>query len=348
MRVLKRHSDLVRQAMARLPAIALAAALHFGPGAAARAEPPRCSGADMLAELKTESPQAHARVLAKAGQVLNARHIFWRIEREGLPPSHLFGTVHLTDDRVNALSPKVLLAMDQARRVALEIADLSPQGLAGAMARVQPLLVFADGRSLEKLLTPQEFAAARGAVAKAGMPAAVLSALRPWVVTMTLSLSECERRRAQSGLQPLDLRLAEGARQRHIPVVGLETIEDQLRAMAAVPEADQLVILKASLKLLGRADDLMETIVRLYLGRELGFVWPLQIELWRQTGFPADAFASFERELVTVRNRRMRDAALPLLAEGGSFIAVGALHLPGEHGLVELIRAAGFKVTGVE
>ena len=46
-----------------------------------------------------------------------------------------------------------------------------------------------------------------------------------------------------------------------------------------------------------------------------------------------------------MRNLRMRDAALPLLADGGAFIAVGALHLPGAIGLVELLRGAGFTVT---
>jgi uncharacterized protein YbaP (TraB family) len=44
----------------------------------------------------------------------------------------------------------------------------------------------------------------------------------------------------------------------------------------------------------------------------------------------------------------MRDAAGPLLDEGGVFIAVGALHLSGEKGLVALLREAGYTVTPVE
>jgi uncharacterized protein YbaP (TraB family) len=41
----------------------------------------------------------------------------------------------------------------------------------------------------------------------------------------------------------------------------------------------------------------------------------------------------------------MAERALPFLEEGGAFIAVGALHLPGEAGLVELLRAKGYTVT---
>ncbi len=44
----------------------------------------------------------------------------------------------------------------------------------------------------------------------------------------------------------------------------------------------------------------------------------------------------------------MRDRALPLLGKGGAFIAVGALHLPGDKGLVALFREAGYTVTAVE
>ena len=44
----------------------------------------------------------------------------------------------------------------------------------------------------------------------------------------------------------------------------------------------------------------------------------------------------------------MRDAALPLLAKGNVFIGVGALHLPGRDGLVQLLRDKGYTVTAVE
>jgi uncharacterized protein YbaP (TraB family) len=65
-------------------------------------------------------------------------------------------------------------------------------------------------------------------------------------------------------------------------------------------------------------------------------------------GFSPEAFKTFEEQMVSVRNRRMRDAAVPLLREGGTFIAVGALHLPGKLGLVELFRDAGFTVTAID
>ncbi len=339
-------------------ALAFAALLTVSSLAAAQLAPlqvpkeavaaPRCTGRDILAELREQQPAEWARIKEAADRTLNGRHIFWRIDGPKGPPSYLFGTIHLSDDRINALPVGVQLALQSAGKVVLEVADLSPKALAAAFAKSQGILVFADGRSLETLLTPEEKAIAREALTKAGIPAAALAAFKPWVVNMMLSLSDCERRRSAAGLQPLDLRLADNARGRGVPVAGLETLEDQLQALAAVPDTDQLTVLRAGLKLTERSDDVLETMVRSYLAREIGLILPMHELLWRQAGFEPKAFAAFLKQLVTKRNVRMRDAAVPLLAEGGAFVAVGALHLPGESGLVALLREAGYKVTPAE
>ena len=51
--------------------------------------------------------------------------------------------------------------------------------------------------------------------------------------------------------------------------------------------------------------------------------------------------------MVTARNRTMAANAAPILQRGNAFIAVGALHLPGEKGLIELLRRDGYTVTAV-
>ena len=48
--------------------------------------------------------------------------------------------------------------------------------------------------------------------------------------------------------------------------------------------------------------------------------------------------------MVTARNRTMAERAMPFIDAGGAFIAVGALHLPGEEGLIELLRKKGYRV----
>ena len=65
-------------------------------------------------------------------------------------------------------------------------------------------------------------------------------------------------------------------------------------------------------------------------------------------GIPASAYASFRTTVIDERNRKMHDAALTHVEKGGAFIAVGALHLPGKTGLIELFRRSGYTATPIE
>jgi len=55
----------------------------------------------------------------------------------------------------------------------------------------------------------------------------------------------------------------------------------------------------------------------------------------------------FEEKLITVRNHHMADRADPMLAKGNVFMAVGALHLIGDEGVVELFKKKGYTATPV-
>lgn len=328
--------------------VALAWGLAVPTSVGASGEAPVCRGKDLLPEIVANDPTAEARIEAASATVENSEALLWRVSRPGVKPSHLFGTIHLSDARVTTLSPSVEAALGAAKRVALEVADLSPKAFAGALATLQEHIVFKDAEGLAGVLDADELSTARTALTRVGFPVAAQSRLRPWFVTLMLAITDCERARMQAGKQPLDLQLGQAARKRGIPVLGLETLESQLLVMAGVPEADQLHVLKATLKTHARTADAVETMLQRYLAREMGKVLPMQAEMIRAQGLDPSAMESFRHALLTVRNPRMRDAALPILAKGEAFIAVGALHLIGENGLVALLRQAGYEVTPVE
>jgi uncharacterized protein YbaP (TraB family) len=326
-------------------------ALVAGYAVAALAQAPACTGKNILEELRTTDPAMHARIVAVAEGTENAKAIFWRVEKAGTAPSHLFGTIHLTDERVNRLSPAVKKELDGARRLLLEIADPSPDAMAQLIAKspqLANLMVFTDGRRLDQLLGGTDYETLSRAVSRTGVPPQAVASFRPWIATLMLAVPECEQHRMGAGMLPLDARLAKETGRRGLEPAGLETVESQLRAFAAVPEPDQVEILKASVRFYHRIDDFTETLVQLYLRRQLGAMWPLQLELAEKVGVGRKAFDSYEEALLTKRNLGMRDAALPHLAEGKAFIAVGALHLPGKNGLVALLRGAGYTVSPVE
>jgi hypothetical protein len=324
-------------------AVVLAALAAFAMPAAATTA---CRGQDLLPRLAAEQPALHQEILAAAATTPNGDALLWRVEKPGVPPSWLYGTIHLTDDRLTTFKPAVTAAMQSARVVALEVADLSREALARAMGRSAQLLLDPAG-GIDKVLSGDELQVARRVLEEAGLPYQVLGMVRPWFVYTLLAVPACERARAAAGLKSVDSRIADLARTRGTPVVGLESIEDQLRAMAGIPAEEQAKLLKASVAMADRTEDLTETLISLYLQERIDLVWPLNLSLARTVNVSSDSFRGFTSTVLIGRNYKMRDALLPLLAEGGVFAGVGALHLVGTEGLVSLVRQAGYTVTAV-
>jgi uncharacterized protein len=313
---------------------------------AAAQTPPTCRGQNMLEEMKIAEPAAYAKVIEAAKKTTNSEALLWRIEKAGSAPSYLFGTVHISDPRVTTLSPAITNALNSAKAVALEIADMSMEGMQAAIGS-DPMLMVSPDRGLATLITPEEFAVAKTAL-KDAMPEAALRIMKPWVVTMALTLPVCEQQRTASGIKVLDQQLGDMARAKSIPVIGLETIQFQLKVMAGIPEDQQVGMVRAALKFADRREDMLETMLQLYVKRQSAMIWPFNLALAEKAGVKPDAFKGFEADLLIGRNRSMRDSAKPHLEKGGLFIGVGAMHLVGDTGLVTLLRETGYTVTAVE
>ncbi len=326
----------------------LGAQMSFGLPESGETIPAECGGRNMMDELAQADPERHAAILLEAKRTPNSGQVFWKVEKQALAPSYLFGTVHVSDPRVTRLPDAVLAALTGAKAVLLEVADLSPDASAAALGDARRYGIFMDGRSLNNLLSEEDFATAVYGLRHAGIPPNLTRTLRPWMATLLLAGSDCERDRTRQGMPVLDMKIAAEAKARGIALHSLETIGGQLATLASIPEDQQLGMLRATLKYADRNDDLMETIIQLYLRRQTAVTLPFQIAMAKDAGVEAGAFAQFESEIVVRRNHAMAQATAPFLDNGGAFIAVGALHLSGAEGLVALFQKQGFNVTAAE
>ena len=89
----------------------------------------------------------------------------------------------------------------------------------------------------------------------------------------------------------------------------------------------------------------LEDLKRLYLAGDLEAVFRRSYEPARRLG-PKSMLAVIER-LLDDRNAVMVERMTPLLKEGNAFIAVGAAHLPGRAGVLQMLVDQGYKVTRV-
>src|SRR5690606_15733292 len=120
-------------------------------------------------------------------------------------------------------------------------------------------------KSLESLLPEGEVAALREGLSRRGIPFDSVRLMKPWMLSALVALPACEMSRKAAGAVVVDQKLAEDAKAAGKAVAGLETVNDQLGAMASLPMDFHISSLIETLKLGSRMDDVMETMITLYL-----------------------------------------------------------------------------------
>lgn len=309
-----------------------------------------CGGDNVIAAMKRDDPARYAEIQREAAATINGDTLLFRIDRDGREPSWLFGTMHLTDDRVLALPDKARTGFAAADTLAIESTEiLDPAQMQAALFAKPELTMFTDGKSLTDYLDDDQKAVLSEGLAKRGVQLALVNKMKPWLIASMIALPACEMDRKQAGISFLDLKLAEDARDEGKTLVGLEKISEQLEAMASLPMEFHIQSLMEAVRMGDRVDDVVETMIALYASEQTGMVWPMLHAVTEdyQTTESLEGYAAFEETMVHLRNRTMVERALPLLEEGDAFIAVGALHLPGEQGLAHLIQQSGYEVTPV-
>jgi len=346
---------------ATLPALALLVALHmlfllvfaaisFTAISRAQADDaPACTGKDMLAALEKNDPELAAKIKAEAAATLNGKGLLWRIDKPGHAPSFLFGTMHMTDPRVVSLTPEAIEAFDSAATVVIETTEiLDPSKMMAGLMHEPELTMFTDDTTLMSLLSPQDAEVVAQALQARGIPPQSVSKMKPWMLAAMVTLPACELARKASGTQILDIKLARDAQAAGKELDGLETVADQLRAMASLPIDFHMKGLVETLKLGDRMDDITETMIVLYKNGDTGMFWPLFHAVLPGDDDDDTDYAAFEEAMIIARNKVMAERAGPILARGNAFIAVGAMHLPGPDGLIELLRGQGFSATSID
>ena len=309
-----------------------------------------CNGENLLARLETEKPDVFRKIAEEATQTVNGDAVLWKIDGNGTAsPSYLMGTIHMTDERVSKLSPRVKTLIEQSTIVALEIENIGDKAALQAELAKRPGLMVLHNGSLWDYIDPEMQDLVAGHLEKVGIPKAVAGRLQPWLPAMTLAISTCETKRGQAGHPVLDKVISDYATAQSIKVIGLESAIEQFTIMSSIPLQSQVLFLTDSASMRDRVDDFNETLIQAYLDRRVTWYIPFTRTLTEDRNEARRAAEDdFLRALIDQRNVNMADRAVPHLKDGKAFIAVGALHLPGDTGLVALLRKKGFDVTAVE
>lgn len=255
----------------------------------------------------------------------------------------VFGTIHAlppqTPPAPGWFTPAMRAALAGSDRLVVEV-DM-PQDQAALGAVVAQLGLLPAPVPLASRLPPAARDRLPSALAAVGVPAGALDRLESWLAAITLVQAQVMK----AGLDPaagVDRALLKEARTTSKPLVGLETVEGQFGLFDGLPEAEQRRLLADAV--IGQ-DDMAGQVQALAAAWMAGDVARIRREFDTSRLSP-----ELERRLFTARNRAWAQWVQTALATPGArpFLAVGAAHLPGRGGLIELLQARGIPMRRVQ
>ena len=268
--------------------------------------------------------------------------LLWKISGHGLKQnSYLFGTHHLIPIQFLDSIPGIYPAFNNAQMVVSEIVLSDPDIAAG----ISQAAMLPDTLTMEDLLPADDYEYADKELMKVmQMSLKNLNKMHPSLIQTFFELELYKTRAHFDENTKSDSYFLLVVNQKGIPVKGLETVNNQI----------ELLFPKYDLK--GKAQELINTIKNketLYADYEeinklyrAGDIEGLNIvnKKWnKKWGISAEENA----EMLDIRNKEWVTQLPELMKLNSCFIAVGALHLPGENGLIQLLRRAGYKVVAV-
>jgi uncharacterized protein YbaP (TraB family) len=247
---------------------------------------------------------------------------------------YLLGSVHMLKVADSALPAAALHAYAMSKFLVMEL-DLNGVGAESLLESGAELETLPEGQSLADAAGPQLYAKLLVRAQPLGLEPEILSHFQPWFAALMLQQFEL----AKSGFDPaagVDEQFAVLAQADHKPIIGLETIDEQLGFFAHLSLEQQREFLRSTLQDSATAESEADAVVQAW---QRGDTVKLEQLLREETNESPELY----RLLTTERNRRWLPKITQLLnGDDNYLVIVGALHLIGHDGVIELLQRQGY------
>ncbi len=271
-------------------------------------------------------------LLLAASTQAQSSSILWKVTKEGAQkPTYIFGTIHSLPQSRLFFPPVATQAFSTSDRLVLEIDMDNAEELA-----LLPSMIGLNGKSVTDYMTPEQVKSVSQYFADSvGISFEQVAGFKPFVFTSML-LPKIVGPSSISYEQYL-LTLA---KEKGKPVDGIETVVEQVGAIDKLPIDQQVKQLVELVTDMGKAREEYQQLLNAYLGQQLN-------EIAKLTDAENKDYPLFNQLLITDRNASWIPRLEKIIGTGGSFVAVGAGHLPGKKGIIELLQKQGYTVTPI-
>lgn len=259
--------------------------------------------------------------------------LLWKISGNNLSkPSYLYGTMHSRDKRAHEFGDSVLVKLNECDAVALEL-------LTGEM-KENPFAMFdvmmMKDTTLDMLLPDEDYQLVKTHVAEnLEMFGMFVDKMKPIFTSVMLSEGMMRNDKAYTVDDFFERKAKENGKR----AIGIETMEEQMSALDQISLREQAQMLVEQIKTKNEDSILFEQLMENYKNQDL----QAMMKVYKSEEMPE----MFDEALVTKRNHTMAHRMDSIIRMQPTFNAVGALHLPGDEGLIELLKKKGYSLTPV-
>ncbi len=273
-----------------------------------------------------------SKVVAASG-----RGFLWEVQNGG-NKVYLLGSMHLADSSFYPLHPSMENAFAEADYLGVEV-DIAKAADPETQELVLKLGSYQDGTTLKDHISETTYAKLGNILAENGLDKNALDAFKPWVVETTLSALQAAKT-GYEGQTGIDLYFLTKAMERKLPIIELESYESQLGMFNDFSPKLQEDNLLAVLNNFDQVDDSVAAMADMWkTGNDAAL-----LELVQEMGKNEE----YNKAMLVDRNIAMADKIEGYLKGQDSsvyLIVVGAAHMPGDIGIVNLLEDKGFTVT---
>lgn len=286
------------------------------------------------------------------------RGLLWRASK-GEARMVLVGTYHFPDPGHDRMMARLAEPLSDAAALYVEAGPEEEARLQQALTRNPALMFDPDGPTLPERLEDEEWQRLSAAMESRGLPAIMVSRMRPWYVSLMLGISPCMLRDlGQPQAAGLDRQLTRKAGEMDLPVRALEDWDTVFRIFQSLTPEQEMDMIRASLPAAEYADDYAATLADVYFDGDVWRIWEFtRIDAYRNSGLSREAVdeqLALGQELLMDRRNQAWIAPLIQGAEeaardGKGIVAgFGALHLPGEGGVLQLLAERGWQLERLD
>ncbi len=259
------------------------------------------------------------------------KSLLWKVYKVDAEVCHyIFGTMHTGTEEAYTFSE---LAKKYISRVAAYAGEMDLS--ASSNMDIASHFNLPEGLTLEGVLQPKKFQKARKIILKSfGFDITHYNEKIPFYLSNLLSAKSLPNQK----YQPLDYHLWQYAMAEGKQVVGVETVEDQIRVLLAIPLDYQVKTLLDSIRNISSLRKKTLTLNRLYADANAVLLYKLSK---KQTG-------AIRNIMIYERNERMVEKILEYYKLNPTFVSIGAAHLPGAKGVLAGLKRAGYKLKMIK